>query len=167
MMSLETPVMSDTRQLPPLPEIGHPESYYARKIHQADKTGDRHMHEAYKVGQYITLALDSHLKWEEKLRYFQHALKRHCQAPALPDEELWSFYQGLANLVREYAGREALRLASETDDLYAARISMGQKLEDIEDEAEEFFSTLITHECPNYLNQDDYNQLKLIRDQWI
>jgi hypothetical protein len=166
-MSLDAPMMSQARQLPALPEIGHPESFYAKKIKDADKAGDKHTHEAYKVGQYITLALDTHLAWEEKLRYFQHALKRHCQPPFLPDDELWTFYNGLAALVREYAGREALRLASETDDLYAARLSMGQSREDIEDEAEEFFSKLIAHECPAYLNEGDYDQLKLIRDQWI
>src|SRR5689334_2491762 len=59
------------RQLPPLPQIGHPESYYAKQVHLADKVGDRHGHEANKVGQYITLALDPHLSWEEKLKYFR------------------------------------------------------------------------------------------------
>ena len=68
-------MIGQSRQLPPLPEIGHPEAYYAKQVHLADRVGDRHAHEAYKVGQYVTLALDPHLSWEEKLKYFRHALK--------------------------------------------------------------------------------------------
>ena len=44
---------------------------------------------------------------------------------------------------------------------------MGQTREHIEDEAEEFFARLVPSECPDYYNEDDFNQLKLIRDQWI
>ena len=160
-------MLSESGQLPALPEIGHPEAYYAKRIQDADKAGDRHAHEAYKVGQYVTLALDSHLGWDEKVRYFQHAIKRHCKPPPMPDDEVARFYDDLANLVREHAGREALRLASETDDLYAARLSMGQSREEIEDEAEEFFAHLVPHECPDWHSEEDYAQLKLIRDQWI
>ena len=161
------PVISEHRQLPPLPEIGHPESYYAKLVHRADAVGNKHAHEAYKVGQYITLAIDPHLTWEEKLKYFQHALKRHCVPPPLPDDDVWVFYRGLADLVRQHAGQEALRMASTEDDLYAARLAMGQTREHIEDEAEEFFGRLVPPECPPWLNEEDYNQLKLIRDQWI
>lgn len=161
------PVISEHRQLPPLPEIGHPESYYAKLVHRADSVGNKHAHEAYKVGQYITLAIDPHLTWEEKLKYFQHALKRHCVPPPLPDDDVWVFYRGLADLVRQHAGQEALRMASTEDDLYAARLTMGQTREHIEDEAEEFFGRLVPSECPDWLNEEDYNQLKLIRDQWI
>ena len=77
------------------------------------------------------------------------------------------FYRSLADLVRQYAGQEALRLASTEDDLYAARISMGQTREKIEDEAEEFFQKLVPGECPDWFNEEDYAQLRLIRDQWI
>ena len=150
-----------------MPEIGLPESVYANKVHQADKIGDKHAHEAYKVGQYITLAVDPRLTWEGKLKYFRHALKRHCVPPPLPDDDVWMFYRSLADLVRQYAGQEALRLASTEDDLYAARINMGQTRETIENEAEEFFGSLVPSECPDYFNEEDYGQLKLIRDQWI
>ena len=159
--------MAETRQLPPLPEIGLPEPVYARRCHDADRTGDRHAKESYKVGQYVSLALDPHLAWPEKLKYFQHALKRHCVPPPLPDDDVWMFYRSLANLVRKYAGQEALKLASTEDDLYAARISMGQIREKIEDEAEEFFARLIPQECPEWFNEEDYSQLRMIRDQWI
>jgi hypothetical protein len=79
------------------------------------------------------------------------------------------FYQQLAELVRAYAGNEALRLASLEDDLYAARLSMGQSREKIEDDAEQFFQRLLSHgdTCPEWYNETDWHQLKLIRDQWI
>jgi hypothetical protein len=79
------------------------------------------------------------------------------------------FYQQLANLVRQYAGQEALRIASSEDDLYAARVSMGQNREKIEDEAEAFFGKLLgsAESCPEWFSETDWQQLKLIRDQWI
>jgi hypothetical protein len=155
--------------LPPLPEIGHPEMYYARRVHLADKMGDTHTHEAHKVGQYVTLALDPALTWDQKLRYFQHALKRHCAPPPLPDEDVWVFYSSLANLVKEHCGAEALRLASEEDDLYDRRLKLGSTHETIEDEAERFFSKLTGFDdhCPPHFNEEDWAQLKVIRDQWI
>jgi hypothetical protein len=161
--------MTQSRQFPSMPEIGRPESYYAQNVHQADRVGDVHAHEAYKVGQYVTLAMDPHLSWEEKVKYFKHALKRHCVPPPYPDDDVWMFYQQLADLVRQYAGQEALRLASLEDDLYAARVSMGQDREKIDDEAETFFGKLLgsADSCPEWFNEPDWAQLKLIRDQWI
>ena len=160
--------MTQPREMPPMPEIGHPESYYAKAVHHADRVGDIHSHEAAKVGQYITLALNPALSWEEKLRYFQHALKRHCAPPPFPDDLIWMFYRQLAELVRQYASQEALRLASDEDDLYAARLAMGQEREKLEDEAEEFFARLMPQDhCPDWFNEQDWQQLKLIRDQWI
>ena len=162
-------MISETRpmQLPPLPAIGQPEAYYARAIRQADAAGDRHAYEASKVGQYVTLALDQHLTWEEKQKYFCHALKRHCNPPPMAEDEVEQFYKELAQLVRQYAGQEALRLASDQDDLYAARLAMGQTRNEIEDEAEHFFLTLVPAECPDWFNEEDFTQVRLIRDQWI
>jgi hypothetical protein len=160
------------RTLPDMPKIGLPESFYAQQVQDADRRGDRHAHEAYKVGQYVTLAMDPTLDWDAKLRYFKHALHRHCQPPPYPNEPTWLFYRRLAELVRQYAGQEALRLASVEDDLFAARISMGQSRDHIEDEAERFFARLIggsscqTHQ-PEWLTEEDWQQLKLLRDQWI
>jgi hypothetical protein len=161
--------MTQSRQLPPMPQIGHPESYYAKLSHEADRQGDRHAREANKVGQYVTLAMDPHLTWEEKLKYFSHALKRHCQPPPYPDDIVWMFYQQLADLVRQYCGFEALRLASTEDDLYAARISMGQNRDKVDDDAEVYFAKLLGQRdvCPEWFNEADWSQLKLIRDQWI
>jgi uncharacterized protein YjiS (DUF1127 family) len=155
-------------RLPALPEVGHPEIYYARKGKQAEKRGDHHAHEAYKVGQYVTLALDPNLPWPVKLRYFRHALDRHCHPPPLPEEDVWLFYQRLAHLVREHAGREALRLCLAEDDRYAAMKDMGVSEEEIEEEAENFFRQFITQdECPYWFLEEDWRQLKMIRDQWI
>ena len=160
--------MMKSRQLPPMPEIGRPESYYAKLSHEAERNADRHAREAHKVGQYVTLAMDPHLTWEEKLKYFQHAIKRHCQPPPFPDDEVWMFYRQLADLVRQHAGQEALRLASTEDDMYAARLAMGQTRDKIMEDAEVFFGRLVPFEFnPEWFNEEDYRQLKMIRDQWI
>ena len=152
-----------------MPEIGRPESCYAQLMHQADRQGQIHLREAAKVGQYITLALDPSLTWDEKLKYFRHALKRHCSPPPLPDDAVWMFYQSLADLVRQYCGQEALRLASAEDDRYAALLRLGQRREKIEDDAEPFFMHLMgsSDHCPEWFSETDWAQLKLIRDQWI
>ena len=44
-------MISESRQLPPLPEIGHPEAYYAKLVHRADAVGNKDAHEAYKTAQ--------------------------------------------------------------------------------------------------------------------
>lgn len=158
-----------SRRFPDLPVIGQPESYYAKGIHDADRRNDVYSHEVFKVGQYVTLALDPTLSWEDKLKYFRHCLRRHCQPPPYADEDVWVFYGKLADFVRQYCGQEALRMASQEDDMYAARVSMGQSREDIEDDAEAFFGKVLGSgdTCPDHFNQADWQQLKLIRDQWI
>ncbi len=155
--------------MPPMPEIGLPESQYARLARHAERDGNPHAHEAAKVGQYLTLALDPNLSWEEKVKYFHHALLRHCHPPPFPDEEVWMFYQQLADCVRRTAGEEALRLVSQEDDLYAKRLALGQDRELIEEDAEAFFARFIPagDECPEWFNAEDFAQLKMLRDQWI
>lgn len=156
------------RVFPTMPEIGHPETYYAKMVHRADKTGDSFAHEAYKVGQYVTLAMAPNLTWEQKLKYLSHAIKRHCMPPPFPDDPVWMFYRQLADLVRQYAGQEALRIASTEDDLYAARLAMGQTREKIAEDAEMFFQRLIPFDhTPEWFNEEDYRQLRMIRDQWV
>jgi hypothetical protein len=154
---------------PPMPQIGMSETHYAKLARTADSENNIYAHEAAKVGQYITLALDPHLDWPAKLRYFEHALKRHCVPPPVPDEPVWVFYRDLADLVRQYAGHEALRLASAEDDLYATRIALGATREDVEADAEVFFAQLLGtgDHRPDWMSEDDWMQLKLIRDQWI
>jgi hypothetical protein len=162
-------MVETTENLPPLPALGHPENYYARLVKHAERDGNAHAREAAKVGQYLTLALDPNLPWESKLRYFQHALTRHCVAPPVPTEAQWLFYQQLAILVRHTAGQEAVRLASEEDDLYMKRLKMGHTREEIAQDAEKFFPQFVGHEdrCPAWLDVEDWSVLKAIRDQWI
>ncbi len=157
------------RQLPDLPVIGQPESYYARRVHEADKTGNIHVREAHKVGQYTTLAMDPSLTWEQKLKYFTHALRRHCNPPPVPDEATWVFYRDLAELIRSHCGQEALRLSMMEDDLYDKRLKLGVARDRIETEAESFFSRLLgtANRCPDHFDEEDWAQLKMIRDQWI
>jgi hypothetical protein len=155
--------------MPSMPLIGLPESKYARLARHAERDGNAHAHEAAKVGQYLTLALDRNLTWEEKVKYFHHALLRHCHPPPFPDEDVWMFYHQLADCVRRQAGEEALRLASLEDDQYARRLALGQQRSKIEEDAETFFARFIPpgDECPEWFNADDFAQLKMLRDQWI
>ncbi len=153
--------------IPDMPRIGEPESHYSQQVRRAERRGDSLSRDGNKVGQYISLALAPALEWSEKLRFFQHTLRKHCVPPPFPDEEVWLFYQQLADLVRDYAGAEALRIASTEDDLYDARRGLGADLEKITNEAELFFGRLVPREKPSWLNDVDYEQLKLIRDQWI
>ena len=157
------------RQLPSMPPIGQPESYYAQQVQLADKQNDRHAHEANKVGQYVTLAIDPRLAWESKLKYFEHALRRHCMPPPLPDEDVWMFYRKLADMVRQFAGLEALRLASMKDDEFAERVNGREDRENISEEAEPFFRKLLGFGLsrPDHFTEEDWVQLKLLRDQWI
>jgi hypothetical protein len=162
-------MLGQTHKFPPMPQIGQPESYYAKLVKMADKAGNHYAHEAAKVGQYVTLALSPHLEWPEKLRFFQHALNRHCNPPPIPDEPVWVFYRNLTDLVRQYAGHEALRAASAEDDHYARRLALGSDRERIAAEAEIFFRKLLG-DCahrPEWFSDGDWEQLMLIRNQWI
>jgi hypothetical protein len=161
--------MSQARQLPAMPPIGRPESFYAQQIQLADKIGDPHLHEAFKVGQYVTLAIDPTIPWPSKLKYFDHALRRHCVPPPLPDEDVWMFYRQLSDLVRFHCGEVALKLASAKDDEFARRLAGSEAREQIADGAEPFFDRLmgLGRDKPNHFTEDDWAQLKLIRDQWV
>jgi hypothetical protein len=161
----------DWNELPPLPEVGLAESYYADRVKRADAVGDHHTREAYKAAQYITLGLDRRLDWEKKLRYFKHALRSHCQPPNLTSDKVWLFYAQLADLVRQHAGTEALRLASIEDDYYVGQLRAGVPRQQIMAQAEIFFRKLLgergEEKKPDYLNQEDYDQLKILRNQWL
>ena len=161
--------MANMSHLPPLPQIGHPESYYARLAKQAEREGDIHAHEAAKVGQYITLALDPSIDWDAKRRYFRHALKRHCAPPQVSSELVEMYYQRLSDLVMHNAGAEALRLASSVDDQYALRLGGGESRRAIMEDAVEFFANLmgVDDTCPSHFKDEDWLQLRIIRNQWI
>lgn len=154
-------------ELPPLPEIGHSEAFYAQQIHRADKYGNVHLREAMKVAQYITLGIDPHLRWEQKRRYFEHAIRRHCEPPALAVERVWLFYMSLRDLVKQHAGLEALKLASARDDKYAERARLGESRAIINLDATTFFRELMGDgKKPDYFCDEDWQQLMLLRQQW-
>jgi hypothetical protein len=155
--------------IPRIPPVGLDPHVYDKMARDAEKVGDHHAHEAAKVCMYITLGMDPHLSWSEKLRYFKHALNRHCNPPTIPTQSELDFYGELAVLVRKHCGNEALKRASKEDDFYAARLAMGQTREQIEDDAEVFFEPLLGHAttCPIYYTEEDWQTLKMIRDQWV
>ncbi len=155
--------------IPRIPPVGLDPHIYDKLAREAEKCGDHHAHEAAKVCMYITLGMDPHLSWLEKLRYFKHALNRHCNPPTIPTQPELDFYAELAVLVRKHCGNEVLKLASKEDDFYAARLAMGQTREQIGDDAEVFFEPLLGHAttCPVYYTEEDWQTLKMIRDQWV
>jgi len=157
------------RHFPTLPAIGLPESHYAQLAKAADHAGDPFGREAAKVGQYVTLAMDPNMDWHSKRRYFEHALRRHCNPPPLPSEDVWMFYKSLASLVRHYAGQEALRLASKEDDHYALLTRNGVPRSAVTSKGQVFFAELMGLESrrPDWFSEEDWDQLKIIRSQWI
>jgi hypothetical protein len=158
------------RHFPPLPKIGLPEDHYAQMARLADQQGNMFAREAAKVAQYITLALDPNLDWLSKRRYFEHALRRHCVPQILlPSGEVQAFFKGLADAVRNYAGQEALRLASREDDQYVVMTRTGVPKHVITGKGQIFFSLLMGLESrkPDWFNEEDWSQLKIIRAQWI
>jgi hypothetical protein len=154
---------------PPMPEIGLSEHRYTRLEREAGEAGDRHAREAWKVAQYVTLALKPGLPWSEKLRYFNHALHHHCVCPPLPDDATWAFYHDLMSLVRDHAGAEALRLASKEDEVYAKWVSLGCTRDRIDSDAEAFFYGLMGRgeKCPEHFHEEDWEALKVFRNQWL
>ena len=154
--------------VPPLPEIGHSETYYANLAHRAQKNYDAHARDGYKVGHYVTLAHNRKLSWPEKLKLFRHALDHHCITPSYARDDVKAFYENLIHLVREHCGEQALAIISGEDDTYAKRIAMAENRELILDEAERFFHKFIEHEeCPDWFLPEDYETMKLMRNQWV
>ena len=156
--------------LPPMPKIGLPEETYLHVANKAQRNGEDLIFEAAKVGQYVSLALrDADGPWQEKVKLFRHALKRHCRPPEHADEMTKGWFKKLAHHVKGHFGAEALRLAGEQDDCFEARRSMGQSAEEIADDAEKFFDAVCPHcdSCPPLYNEDEWKQLRIYRDRWI
>lgn len=153
--------------IPPMPEIGEDERYYVDGIKRAERDNDKYARVAYKVGQYVTLALDPKADWATKRKYFDHCIRRHCTPPNYAQGEVRKFFNDLTALVRRYAGQEALKICCEQDDLFAARLGMGQTNDDIVDDAEAFFDGIVPAEKPPWFTSDDWRQLTMIRDQWV
>ena len=154
---------------PPMPPVGRTERFYRNLVRDADAANDPLARCAAKVGQYVSLALDPALDWDHKRKYFDHALRRHCKPPRYADAATWRFFHRLGDLVREHAGAEALRLASAEDDAYAAAAKRGRPRLRLAEEAEAFFGKILCcgDGCPKWFGDDDWWQLKLLRDQWV
>ena len=157
-------------KLPGMPKVGLPEQAYLRVAHGASKTCDDLVHEAAKVGQYLTLATrDPDQPWPEKLKAFRHALKHHTRPPEHADDVTKHWFHRLGNHVRKYAGAEALRLCREEDERYEMRRSIGQTDDEIADDAEAFFDGICPNSgrCPPIYLEADWHAMKEIRDKWI
>ena len=158
------------RGLPPMPKIGLEEDQYLKVAKRAEASGDDLLHEVAKVGQYVTLAVRRpDEKWKKKIKFFHHALKRHCQAPEHADEITKKWFKKLAAFVRHHAGLEALRIANEMNDCFNMRVEMGQSRDDIADDAEEFFESVCPYcdTCPPLYNEAEWVELKALRDEWV
>lgn len=156
------------RQFHPLPVIGYPESYYTKHIKDADAAGDQLAHCAFKVGQYVTCALDPKRSWEEKCKYFRHTLKHHCLPPSDCDDETMNYFQKLYDLVCRYGSQESRRLARQEHDSYCMRLEMGVPREQLVEEAEVFFPQLLGHGgCPEFLTKEAFAEISMLRDKWI
>lgn len=154
------------RGFPPMPELGHSEAYYAQRVREADRYHDRYAHDAYKVGQYVTLARIA-TSWERKEQCYRHVLKHQCHAPYNAPEDASQFYGQLAQLVRESAGMEAMKVASQRDDEWAARLAAGEPRLALLTEASNFFAHMLpgSHR-PEWCNACDYQELKILQHVW-
>lgn len=152
----------------PLPVIGHPDSFYVKQIQQADQAGDVHARESYKVGRYVTLAMNPMMPWEEKLRHFLHALKRHCVAPAGSSEDVMHFYEKLAHLVRRHAAQEAVRMIAKETDAYRRRQFKGESPQTLKQECQEIRARAFgdVANCPEWMLRDSWEQIHAMCRPW-
>jgi hypothetical protein len=160
--------MSQVLELPGMPPIGQSESWYTKRIHFADAEKDVHRHESLKVAQYLTLALDGGLSWPQKQRYIEHALHRHCTPPPSAAPSVLTFYEALRELVKRYAGEEAVRVASRADDQFAQRVAGGEPREEVAPAAKSFLQHIVgdTHRTPDWLHFEDWHELIVLLNAW-
>ena len=153
----------------PLPVIGHPEAWYAKHIAQAEQAGEQHARASYKVGLHVTQALVPGMPWEEKFRHFRHAIKHYCQPPEGAGEAIKVFYAKLAEVVRRYAGQEAVKVVRQQHEQYVRKLKSGVSRDEIANEAELFFPPFIGHGHgpPEWLSPDAWNQIRNIEANWV
>jgi hypothetical protein len=152
----------------PLPVIGHAAAWYDRHVQQADAAGDVHARASHKVGQYVTEAIDPKAPWDHKIKCFKHALKHYSVAPEGADESLKGFYKKLGDVVRRYAGNEALHEAQRFNAAAQKRVGQGVERASVEDEADDFYTHLMGHErTPEWCTPDVAEQIARLRQQWV
>ena len=161
---LDAPV---TQNMPPLPEMGETEKVYGKRAQHAEKSGDVYGASANKVAQYVTLGLDPALDWTGKVRYFEHALKKHA-APKPPiDDQVIAFYQQLQELVKQHAGAEALKYVYQEDAVLQERKEKKEPSFKLRSDAAQFFKQFLPHgDKPDWFNNADYRELIAIRNKW-
>jgi hypothetical protein len=78
-------------------------------------------------------------------------------------------YKRLVDVVLHQGGAEALRVACAVDDKYACRLAGGEQRRTIMEDAGEFFASLmgVDDTCPTHFKEEDWLQLRIIRNQWI
>ena len=160
----------DWAELPPLPEVGRPESYYAQQVKQAEQQRNIHAREAYKVAVRRDAGNGPAAGLGKELRYFKHALRSHCVAPAGARRQALDVLRAARRHGEAECGRRGpIRLASLEDDYYMGQVNAGVPRPQIMAQAEIFFRKILGErdEKPEYLNQEDYEQLRILRNQWI
>ena len=65
---------------------------------------ETHAREAAKVGQYVTLGQQEDTDPQSKIKFFRHALRKHCVPPPISDMMVDGFYERLADF-RELISR--------------------------------------------------------------
>jgi hypothetical protein len=153
---------------PPMPELGHSEKYYKLLAADAETNHSPHAREAAKVGQYVTLGITDDVSPFEKMKYFRHAIRRHCTPPPAADDVVVGFYERLAMFAREHAGKTAMKIASDEDDRFAMRLRDGELRPKVVIEARQFYERFlgVSEGCPECFNPEDWSHLRLMRDYW-
>jgi hypothetical protein len=152
----------------PMPKIGQSEAHYVALVQAADLAGDQFAHAAAKVGQYVTLALDPKLPWEEKARCFHHTYKHHCTPPPYASPQVREDYAKLADLVRHHAGQEALRFGrAENAELRRQRAAKVDRWH-VKREAIAYFSRFssLLGQCPEWMQREAWMELIELRASW-
>ncbi|HWE93724.1 MAG TPA: hypothetical protein VG269_07085, partial [Tepidisphaeraceae bacterium] len=73
------------------------------------------------------------------------------------------------DLVRRHAGAEAIHLASREDDAWAAQLQRGVPKAEVKAEAARFFKAMFGDDDrqPDYFNREDWEQLRVLRKNWL
>jgi hypothetical protein len=162
-------MLKSAQFFPPMPQLGQSEAYYKELVRQAEQNHQVHAREAAKVGQYVTLGIQEDTDPASKMKFFRHAIRKHCVPPPISDVGVEGFYERLGDFVRLHAGRQALRVASIEDDRFAMRERDGESHEKLVAEAQVFFEKLLGPDGlrSDLFTDDDWRQLTMIRHQWI
>ena len=137
-----------------------------QKIQEAEESNNPLARDAAKVGVHHLGAGSGKMLGGQTAVFLAYAASPFQASPGRTHRDRLLHRLGTIG-ARLRLGQEALRLASAQDDEYAVRLGVGANREDIENEADQFFSMLVPPSCPDWLKHEDYAQLVMLRDQWI